>query len=236
MRKDLAVYNEATGFTIHSAQFCGKARKDVIDDLYSNVKDGIIIPISLVQDGSPHIRLITGELTEREEAEWVDKIVWKLRVPCGILVFEGGFDPRGPNDDFLRSVPVSPGNYQVEIYAFFWGINGSESLPADLSEPVGTWYRRTHPGKPFPDNLKFYLGENSEEDPGHEEEWDELYNSEEYDELEEPDLVDFLVRLIPLEQPVDPELKCDSNGWFPIGINPRKPAICPVGIKFNRHG
>ncbi len=233
MRRDIAVYNEATGFTIHAAGFGGKARDEVINNLYSSVQEGIIIPISLVQDGSPHIRLITDELTEQEEAEWVDKIVWKLRVSCGNLVFEGGFDPRGPKEDFMRSIPISPGEYSVEVYTFYWGINGSDCLRGDLSEPVGTWYRRTHPGKDFPNTMKFYLGENSDEDPGHEEEWDDLYNSEEYEELEEPDFVDFLIRLSPLDRS-DSELQCDSDGWFPIGINPRKPAVCPTGIKFNR--
>lgn len=234
MRTDISVYNEATGFTIHSAGFCGTPREEVIENLPRCVQEGIILPISLVQDNSPHVRLITGELTEQEEAEWVDRIVWQLRVPCGNLVFEGGFDPRGPDETYMRTVSVPAGDYRVEVYTFFWGINGWDSLPKSQSEPVGTWYRRTHPGKPFPDSMKFYLGENSDEDPGHEDEWDELYDSEEYEELDEPDFVDFLVRITPLEPSAALELQCDASGWFPVGINPRKPEVCPVGIKFNR--
>jgi hypothetical protein len=30
-----------------------------------------------------------------------------------------------------------------------------------------------------------------------------------------------------LDRPTDIELKCDADGWFPIGIHPRKPAVCP---------
>jgi hypothetical protein len=57
-------------------------------------------------------------------------------------------------------------------------------------------------------------------------------DSEDYEEPEEPDFVDFLVRLSPFT--TEPPLKCNSDGWFPIGIHPRKPEICPVGIKFHR--
>ena len=234
MRKDIAVYNEATGFTIHSAGFCGKPRDEVIQNLYRNVQEGIIIPVKLVQDSSPHIRLITGELTEQEEAEWVSKIVWKLRVPCGSLVLEGGFDPRGPKDRFMKTVEISAGDYQIELFTFYWGISGFDTLRGDMSEPVGAWFRRTRPGQPFPDTMKFYFGEWGEEDPGHEEEWEEFYGSEEYNELEEPDWVDFLVRLTPLDPETTLELQCNEHGWFPVGLNPRKPALCPIGLKFHR--
>ncbi|MCL4694208.1 MAG: hypothetical protein KJ060_17060 [Candidatus Hydrogenedentes bacterium] len=234
MRTDISVYNEATGFTIHAAEFCGIPREEVINQLRSSVEKGVVIPIRLVQDGSPHIRVVTGELKPREEAEWVDRFVWKLRVPCGNLVFEGGLDPRGPDETYMRTVPVPPGDYQVEVFTFFWGINGWDSLPSDQSEPVGAWFRRTRPGEKFPSAMKFYLGENSEDDPGHEAEWDKFYDSDEYEELDEPDFVDFLVRFTPLDPSVNLELQCDEDGWFPIGINPRKPDVCPKGINFKR--
>ena len=236
MRVDVGVYNEATGFTIHAANFAGRARDDVIRNLYQNVQDGIVIPVQLVQDGCPHVRLVIGErLSEKEEAEWVGRFVWKLRVPCGTLVFEGGFDPRGPRKDFQKSVTIPPGDYQVEFYTFYWGINGFDYLPKDLSEPVGAWYRRTCPGQSFPATMKFYLQEFSEDDPGHEEEWVESCYSDEGEELEEPEYIDFLVRLTPMEseQPAL-QLQCDEAGWFPLGINPRKPELCPTGISFQR--
>ncbi|MCI0415366.1 hypothetical protein L0222_21550 [bacterium] len=232
MRKDIAVYNEATGFTIHPAGYCGKSRKEVGDHLYKSVQEALIIPIKLVQDNCPHVRIITGELTPQEEAEWVDRFIWKLRIPCGELVLEGGFDPRGPDETFMRTTPVEPGDYQVEVYTFYWSINGFDTLPEELAEPAGSWFRRTRPGQEFPSTMRFYLEEFPEDDPGHEEERDESYNSEDYEEPEEPDFVDFLVRLTPLK--TEPLLECNSDGWFPIGIHPRKVEVCPVGIKFHR--
>ncbi|NUM55894.1 MAG: hypothetical protein HUU46_19820 [Candidatus Hydrogenedentes bacterium] len=234
MRQDIAVYNEATGFTIHSAGFCGKDRDDLSENFRAHVEDGTILAFSLVQDSSPHIRLITDALTREEDAEWVSKVVWKLRVPDGELVFEGGFDPRGPNDDFMRTVSVPPGDYRVEIYTLYWSINGLDTLHGDDREPFGSWFRRTRPGEEFPDIMKFYLGEDPDDDPGHEDEWTEFYDSEDYEELEEPDMVDFIVRLTPLSGADNLTLQCDDTGWFPVGLNPRKPAKCPIGIKFNR--
>ena len=77
-------------------------------------------------------------------------------------------------------------------------------------------------------------GEDPDDDPGHDEEWMEFYDSEEYEELEEPDMVDFVVRLTPLGGAGNMKLQCDVDGWFPVGLNPRKPAKCPVGIWFER--
>lgn len=236
MRRDIAVYNEATGFTIHSAGFCGKPRDDVAKDFRAHVEDGTILALSLVQDSSPHIRVITDALTPQEDAEWVDKVVWKLRVPDGELVFEGGFDPRGADPDFMRTISVPPGDYRVEVYTLYWSINGLSSLPPDDDERFGTWFRRTRPGEEFPDVMKFYLGEDPDDDPGYEDEWIEFYDSEAYEELEEPDMVDFIVRLLPFSSADRLTLQCDDTGWFPIGINPRKPAKCPIGVPFNRGG
>lgn len=234
MRQDIAVYNEATGFTIHAAGFAGHAREHVIENLRACVEDGIVLPFSLVQDSSPHIRLITDALTPEEEAEWVDKVTWKLRVPCGELVFEGGFDPRGPKADFMKSVSIPPGDYQVEVFTLYWSINGHDVIRGDDRELFGTWFRRTRPGEEFPDIMKFYLGEDPDDDPGHDEEWMDFYDSDEYAELDEPDMVDFIVRLTPLTSNARLTLQADEYGWFPVGINPRKPEKCPVGVQFNR--
>jgi len=234
MRRDVAVYNEATGFSIHSANFCGVSRNYVLQNLYESVRNGIIIPINLVQDSSPHIRVITGSLTLKEEGEWVDRFAWKLRIPCGQLILEGGLDPRGPNADFMKSLEVPAGDYLVELYTLYWGINGFDCLPENLQEPPGAWFRRTRPNQRFPASMKFYLGENADEDPGHEDEWDEFYNSEKYEELEEPDWVDFILRLSPWKAGKEIELPCDQNGWFPNGLNPRKPELCPLGLMFRR--
>ena len=233
MKKDVSLYNEACGWTIHPAHFGAKSRDEVASDLWSAVQEHLILPLELVQDDPINVRVVTRKLTAREDAEWVAKIVGRLKIPDGVLVLEGGFDERSEKPDFIQIIEVPPGDYQVEVYTLFWGINGEYALrAAQQYEPVGTWFRRTHPGKKFPALLQLHLCENSEEDPGHEAEWDDLYESDRFDDLEAPDVADFIVRLSRWKEDVPLDLPEPKQGWFPIAMNVRKPDLCPIGLRF----
>ena len=235
---DLSVYNEATGFSLHARGVGGLTRETLSDDLLASVRDGLVIPVELVQDDSLLVRVVLGDLTEAEEAEWVGRIVWKLRVPCGSLAVEGGLDPRiEDEDDFVRFVDVPPGDYRVEVLTYLHGVNGTYCV-ADLltDEPLGAWFRRTRPGVTMPTWLKMELLEEPEADPGHEREWEEFaeyvdrLSPKQYDRLfEEERLVDFVVRLTPLEGEMG-EPECSEHGWFAIDAGARKPERCPLGI------
>ncbi|MGV3615049.1 MAG: hypothetical protein ACO1SV_06915 [Fimbriimonas sp.] len=228
MKRDLQIYNEATGWTLHSASFMGHDRQKVADDLPWAVGDGLILPLSLVQDDPIYVRVTTNPLTPAEDAEWVARAVGRLRIGDGKLVLEGGFDARA-GDEFRREVDVPIGDYRVEIYTLFWGINGEYCLPA--GEPLGTWFRRTREGKRFPPLLQLHLADNPEEDPGFEAKWDRLAESDRYDELEAPDQLDFIVRLTPW---IDGEAVTPpkEDGWLPIDATPRRPEACPLGLAF----
>lgn len=231
MKRDFHLYNEATGWTLHAAGLCGRSRADVAANLSDAVKRHVILPLQLVQDDALNIRVTSGKLSAQEEAEWVARFTGKLSIPCGILALEGGFGETA-EPEFICTLEMVPGDYRVEIYTFFWGVNGEYCLPAvEPPEPVGAWFRRTRPEKRFPALLKLHLGENAEEDPGYEEYWDNFYESDRYEEIEAPDLIDFLVRLTPWRAEDAVDLPALKEGWIPIEHNVRRPELCPLGIK-----
>lgn len=238
--KDLSIYNEATGFSLHSRGMGGLDRETLTNDLLRSVRDGLVVPVQLVQDDPLRVRVVLGDLLPAEEEEWVGRIVWKLRIPCGSLAVEGGLDPSTTDEDeYVQFVDVPPGDYLVEVLTYLHGINGSYCV-ADFMrrDPLGMWFRRSHPGAPFPTWIKMELAEEPGWDPGHEAEWNAFAESldrmsvAEYDALVEADgdLIDFVVRLTPLGSE-KPTLESHEDGWFMIDAGARKPTRCPLGIR-----
>ncbi len=232
-RIDLNVYNEATGFMIASKGLGGRDFSEVeADDEVWNaaVEEGIFLPFSLVQDDPFVIRVVLDEpLSAEESAEWVGVSRHRLRVDDGILAVIGG----GPEylwgedmDEFTRFLEIPPGDYLAEVYTYLQGVNGPHCLDAaGPDEPLGTFFRRTHPGRPFPPWLRNDCADDPGLDPGHEEQWED---AEADDEADFPLYVDFLLRLTPLVQaPESPRLE---NGWFPESLGARKPDRCPIGL------
>jgi hypothetical protein len=227
------VYNEASGFMIASAELCGRDYSSVDaqdEEWLQAIKDGVFLPFQLVQDDPFIIRVVLDEpLTAQEQDEWVGYTRHKLRIPDGRLAVIGG----GPEylwgedmTEFTRFLDVPPGDYLAELYTYFHGINGSYCLnEAGPSEPVGTYFRRTRPGEPFPLWLHNECADDPEADPGHDEEW--MDAEADYD-AEQPPYVGFLLRLSPSTE--EPELPPMEEGWFDIGSGARRPAVCPVGV------
>src|SRR5688572_22892581 len=110
--RDLSIYNEATGFSIHPRGMGGMTREELGEDLPRHVWEGLVIPVSLEQDSCLRVRVVIGDLTADEEGQWVGRIAWKLTIPCGTLAVEGGLDPRVSDEDrFVQFVEVPPGDY-----------------------------------------------------------------------------------------------------------------------------
>lgn len=236
---DVSVYNEATGFSVHPRGMGGFTRAELDEDLDRFVREGLLIPIELVQDDSILVRVVLGDLTPAEEEEWVGRVEWMLKIPCGSLAVEGGLDPSTQDDDdYVRFVEVPPGDYRVEVLTYLHGINGDYCIDEVNDEPLGAWFRRTRPDEEMPIWLKMTLADEPDEDPGFEDTWDEYEDylgnlpREEYDRLHEENvLVDFVVRLTPLEGDMgEPEL--GEEGWFAIDTGARKPERFPLGIPY----
>lgn len=229
-RDDLSVYNEATGFMVTSKGLCGRdfSGVDSEDTEWDDaVKDGVFLPFELVQDDSFIIRVVLDEpLSAQEQDEWVGCTRHKLRVPDGKLTVVGG----GPEylwgedmDEFSRFLDVPPGDYLAEVYTYYQGVNGSYCLnEVEPIEPIGTYFRRTRPGEPFPLWLRNECAGDPDADPGSDEEWEADYDAE------QPAYVGFLLRLTPLGEV--PEMAATEDGWFKAGQGARRPAACPLGV------
>lgn len=257
MRRDVSVYNEATGFVITSTKVFGKFEE--IDDpegqWVEGIQSGAFLAVELVQDDPIHCRIILDDvLTPEEEGEVVQRCAWKLRVPDGKLVIAGGIEclieEVDEDDEFVQILDIPRGDYRLDLYTCFAGVNGpylywgnydidankpgaTRAKPEGgplVSEPVGAWFRRTRPGEPFPYWLKCHCLEDERCDPGHEEEWKEDAEVEE----ESPPLVDFLVRLTPLEraEPLPEEPPSGKGPFVPARGAVCLPARCPMGLVF----
>jgi hypothetical protein len=254
-RRDVSVYNEATGFLITSEGLAGRdcncqAESPQWQQL---IQDGVFLPISLVSDNCPIFRVIVNDsLTDQEKAECIDHVAWKLLIPDGRLALIGGCEYLWGEDseEYMNVLKVPPGEYRADIYTCFTGINGpdlywgnyefevgeegathAKSSGGPLqSEPVGAWFRRTRPDEEFPQWLVEHCYEDPRCDPGHEQFWYD-YDGDLYED-DGPEFLDFIVQLTPLDQAtaLPDTLPVLEEGWIPTEIDLQLPDQCPRGL------
>ncbi|MGH9258858.1 MAG: hypothetical protein ACRD08_03015, partial [Acidimicrobiales bacterium] len=237
IRRDVYVYNEATGFLITSRAMGGREIDSDDNAWTAAVRAGDLLPIELVQDDSFLIRVVAGdELTPQESEEWVGRLAWRLRVPDGRLAVTGGAEfvmeplEEDTPSEFVRLLDVPAGDYHAVVYAYLNGVNGEYLLDqaapkGEEAEPAGAFFRRTRPGEEFPLWLRHWCVAYADKDPGHENEWAGQPVPD-----ERPEFVDFLLHLTPLrgEPKTMPPLE---QGFFSFNaFEVRKPALCPSGL------
>jgi hypothetical protein len=240
IRRDVNVYNEATGMMVTSMDMAGVTLDEGSKKWNKAVADGKMIPMMLIQDDPFNVRVVAGEpITAQEAEEWVARVEWPLDIPGGKLAITGGavlvYEDYDPDDRYFQSyiavVDVPPGRYRATVYSYVPGINGSAVLDHlaggyDRHEKFGAWFRRTRPGEPFPPWLVYWCVADPDEDPGHEKEWRESSRPEESTLWE---YIHFLVHLEPA-----PDFKAagkpPEGGWFGEAEDARKPARCPLGL------
>jgi hypothetical protein len=241
VRRDLHVYNEATGMMVTSMDMAGVSLDEGSKKWNKAVSDGKMIPISLIQDDPFIVRVVAGDaLTSQEQDEWVARLEWPLDIPGGTLAITGGAvlvnEEYDPDDRYYQSfmavVDVPPGRYRATVYTHVLGVNGSAVLDHlaggyDRHEKYGAWFRRTRPGKAFPPWLVEWCVGEPDEDPGHEKEWQK---TERPSDAAIPDYVGFLIHLEPAPDFKAPG-KPPGEGWFGEAENARKPERCPLGIE-----
>jgi hypothetical protein len=218
IRRDLGIYNEATGFVVTSRRMAGKTLDEGSPEWKKAVNRGDMLPLTLMQDDPFVIRVVAGEpLTDQEEAEWVARVDWHLNISDGQLCVTGGSvftnedydDTDSYSEQFVGEVAIPKGRYKASLYSMAYGINGSGVLDHlaggyDKSESFEDWMARTRPGHKVPD-------------------WDADQGRE---------VVGFLLHLEPLEAvPKNGLSKLPEEGWFGGAENARKPEICPLGLK-----
>ncbi len=237
-RRDVYVYNEATGFLITSRAMVGRGMDPDEEPWTKAVRAGDALPIELVQDDSFLIRVVAGdELTPQESEEWVGRLAWRLRVPDGRLAVTGGAEfvmepfEEDPTSEFVRLLDVPAGDYHAVIYAYLSGINGEylldEAAPkGEKAEPAGAFFRRTRRDEAFPLWLRPWCVAYSDKDPGHEDEWEGQPVPD-----ERPEFVDFLLHLTPLRGKPRAMPPLAKYGFFSFdAFEVRKPERCPLGL------
>src|SRR5260370_10125760 len=146
------------------------------------IQDGLLIPVSLVQDNSFAIRVVAGDtLTAQEKEEWVGSLEWSLNLVDGKLcisagaewLYEGGKAADLADDNFLSIVELPPGHYRATLYSYLSGVNGGACLDHlaggyGQTEPTGQWVRRTRPQERFPQWLAYQCVAHANSDPVHE--------------------------------------------------------------------
>lgn len=199
------------------------------ESLSDLVERGAMIPLSLYQDDGYLVRVVEGDLSDEEEAEWTARARWKLALDCGEMIVSGILTPDIESEikeikpaknggSFWAGcrLKVAPGAYQVEVYSY---------PPGDLS---GGWMQiedprmfklamneasRFEPEEP----IKYFRRTRPREEPPA---WIE-------GGMDETEYVNFIIRLKPLDSDL-PTPEFDDSGCIEWEF--RKPDVCPTGI------
>jgi hypothetical protein len=240
-RCDLAVYNEACAFYLTSKSLAGETpSEELLENAEKWIRDGIFLPVELMQDDPFLCRVVLGPMREDEQHEWVGRLQWKLHIPDGVLVVAAGceyvmgeFDPEDDYwDEFVHFIDVPHGDYKVTVYTHLPGINGEWVLECTgQAEPLGTWFRRSRPGQNMPAWLAYRAVSDYDSDPGYEEKWEEA----DYDTLEkaaeENECLGFLFHLEPLTDWDElTQMPTLDDGLF-HATDVQKPEPFPLGIQ-----
>jgi hypothetical protein len=238
-RRDARIENDSGGFSVVPWSALDRIIEDDRTDDVAIVTAHQAMLLMLHGDDSFPARLVVdAALNADEAAEWLACATWRLAIPCGRVLLAGGFDPTAfdafrEGEEWGRrcvaEFDVSPGDYRVDIYTHRATISG-RFLDGIWPNPLGAWFRREHPGRPFPGWMGRELELSPELDPGHESEWRDpmkagrLASDETRDEV-----IGYLVHLTPW-LPRTELSALPADGWFEPETGQRVPARCPLGL------
>lgn len=200
------------------------------ESLRAIVERGAMMPLSLYQDDGYLVRVVEGDLSEQEAAQWTARARWKLALDCGEMIVSGILTPDIKSD--LKQIKpaknggsywagchlkVAPGAYQVEVYGYPPGdlsggwmqIEDPEMFRAATNEKA-----RFKPEKP----LKYFRRTRPDEKPPA---WIEH-------DFEENEYINFIIRLLPMSSKL-PMPEFEEDGFIKWEF--RKPDVCPIGIR-----
>lgn len=238
IRKDVVVRNESLIFVIASKDLGGyncshRPGSKAWNEL---VRHGIFLPMALVGDRGINLRVIVNDqLTAEEANEASAHFASRLRVRDGCLALVGGcnFLDNGLEHESVEFVSIPRGDYRADIYTCFAGENGPylrEFQDNELGEPLGNWFRRSHPDVEFPRWLSDFCRAHPKSDPDFELHWDPRGNPDvAVGYVDPPEYLDFIVRFTPWNNaaPIAPP-EIDEFGF--IVSTPIVPKSCPIGI------
>ena len=142
----------------------GRADEQAIKEL---LRRGVCIPLFFDGDCAldNNTLVVLGDLTVQEEHDWIGRLSWKLNIPCGKFIIHcGGGDedeladaisgnPPQPNYQIFQVIEVPPGEYTVNVYAYFSSMTVQLSLQEydenwnlKDKEVLRQWYQNNRPG------------------------------------------------------------------------------------------
>lgn len=132
------------------------------------IRRGVVFPVCFEGDCAldENSWVVVGDLTPEEERGWIARLRWKLNIPCGTfaLVCSGTEEelervaerlPPERDYEIYQLFDVPPGEYLVEIYAFYESLTVQVSLDEydaegffRENEELAEWYRENRPAPP----------------------------------------------------------------------------------------
>jgi|SRR5688500_8170759 len=130
------------------------------------LKKGVCFPVCFEGDCAldGNTIFVLGDLSEQEQRDWIARLAWKLNIPCGKLIFccgcgdddlEHAVSDEPPEEHYVifERIEVPPGEYLVEIYAYY----SSQTVQVSLDiydekgnyyedEELDKWYQANRPG------------------------------------------------------------------------------------------
>ena len=242
MRRDVYIENDSGGFSVIAHDALDAIIEDQRKDDFRFVTSYKALLLELYGDDSLPVRIVVDEpLQPDEEAQWLARASWRIDSADGKLLVMGGFDPDvmgwwkdgsdGTADGRGVAVAEVPrGSLRVDVYAHTGSMNGRQILSEHHDSQPGAAFRASHPGRPFPLWLARALEFCGDEDPGHEESWNNVKQSIASGalviDLEGGAPIGFLIHVQRLSSPIgDPP----PGGWFALDAGRRVPETFPIG-------
>ena len=112
-------------------EICQTMQSQDPDIMNKTLSDGICFPVYFPGDCAlDQAVIIQGDLSEKEEREWIARLSSKINIPCGEFMIMGGameedfdvalenFTPPDPHFQFFQKLKLEPGEYRIDLYAF----------------------------------------------------------------------------------------------------------------------
>lgn len=193
------------------------------------LNDGVCLPLYFSGDGAlDQAVIVQGDLSPQEEAEWIGRIRWKLKIPSGTFFIMGGtraehfqavlsqHNTDEGQRDFFQKLSIDSGDYLVEVYAFLGSMTFNEHWDELVQPDAGMlgWFQRTRP---------------EQDEPA----WLNALREDGYIDRETFHLLEYIIRLSPLSPLEEAEIpfpELDEEHFWCGSFELRKPAKCPLGI------
>lgn len=238
---DSSFFNDGHWYTLTSQSLGGMspdALSEELDDgtgekIHHLMKQGVCLPLAFDADCAMDLytRFVVGDLSEREEAEWIGRVQASLHIPDGQFTLIAGGMPEHFEDvvnnegDGFVTVEVEPGDYLLEVYAYL----GSYTVNMHFEHPDD--YDTEDPAKaPSAVFLKSWWRQSRGDTP--EPAWLAQWQEESYVDNDDCEFLAYVVRLKKTTEPVPPPAQDKDYCWWVTAFEFRELPLCPQGIPF----